>query len=233
MILAACALTLAAGQSRLVYAQQGSDAQRERAREHFERGKAAFELKDFEKAIREYEAAYNIMPLPGLIFNIAQCYRNLQRYDEAIQLFQQYLQRAPDAPNRAAVEKLVEELQNQASAKAARTGGKPGEARPAPPATQPAGADKTESGPKGATGGAEVDVSGLPEPEAAVSTAGTDGGGRARASRGTPIYKRWWFWTAVGVVLVGGATAALLATAKRDPDVLPSRFPSWQLPDIQ
>jgi hypothetical protein len=29
----------------------------------------------------------------------------------------------------------------------------------------------------------------------------------------TPIYKRWWFWTVIGVVVAGGATAAgVLAT---------------------
>lgn len=30
---------------------------------------------------------------------------------------------------------------------------------------------------------------------------------------GRPIYKRWWFWTAVGAVVAGSVTAAVLATA--------------------
>lgn len=30
---------------------------------------------------------------------------------------------------------------------------------------------------------------------------------------GGPVYKKWWFWTAVGVVAVGGATAAGVAAA--------------------
>jgi hypothetical protein len=28
-----------------------------------------------------------------------------------------------------------------------------------------------------------------------------------------PVYKKWWFWTAVGVVVVGGATAGGVAAA--------------------
>ena len=28
----------------------------------------------------------------------------------------------------------------------------------------------------------------------------------------TPIYKRWWFWTAIGAVVVGGTVAAVAAT---------------------
>lgn len=27
-----------------------------------------------------------------------------------------------------------------------------------------------------------------------------------------PFYKRWWFWTAVGVVVVGATTATIVAT---------------------
>ena len=32
-------------------------------------------------------------------------------------------------------------------------------------------------------------------------------------SAGGPVYKKWWFWTAVGVVAVGGITAGAVAGA--------------------
>ncbi len=35
---------------------------------------------------------------------------------------------------------------------------------------------------------------------------------------GGPVYKKWWFWTAVGVVAVGGATAAGVAAASNNPN---------------
>ena len=41
------------------------------------------------------------------------------------------------------------------------------------------------------------------------------------SGRTTPIYKRWWFWTAVGVVLAG-TTAAVVATQTGGDDRLPT-----------
>jgi hypothetical protein len=35
---------------------------------------------------------------------------------------------------------------------------------------------------------------------------------RVHVQRGTPIYKRWWFWTAVGGVLAVGGGSLFLAT---------------------
>ena len=36
----------------------------------------------------------------------------------------------------------------------------------------------------------------------------------------TPIYKKWWFWTGIGVVVAGGATAAVLAATATRQEVL-------------
>src|SRR5262249_18791538 len=36
------------------------------------------------------------------------------------------------------------------------------------------------------------------------------GGGAREAS--SPVYKRWWFWTAIGAVVVGGAVTAFVLT---------------------
>jgi hypothetical protein len=35
-------------------------------------------------------------------------------------------------------------------------------------------------------------------------------------SGGEPVFKKWWFWTAVGVVAVGGVTAGVVAAQPRD-----------------
>ena len=37
--------------------------------------------------------------------------------------------------------------------------------------------------------------------------------------KGTPIYKKWWFWTAVGVAVVGGSVAIIVPNALRDTKV--------------
>jgi len=48
---------------------------------------------------------------------------------------------------------------------------------------------------------------GSPEEPLQIKVAGITG----TAATGKPIYKRWWFWTAVGVVVLGGVTAGIVA----------------------
>ncbi len=49
-------------------------------------------------------------------------------------------------------------------------------------------------------------------PEAAIA-----GGGKAmQPSDDAPVFKKWWFWTAVGVVAAGGVTAGVVAAQPRD-----------------
>lgn len=84
------------------------------ARLHYSKGKAAFELGRFKEALREYSQAYKLAPLPGFLFNIGQCHRNLDNYEKAIFSFRLYLKKMPDARNRAAVETLLEELDRKA-----------------------------------------------------------------------------------------------------------------------
>ena len=70
------------------------DAQK-RAKAHFAKGKALQDKDDFEHAIVEYKAAYDLMPLPDLIFNIAQCERLKGDQRAALDDFQRYLVIAP------------------------------------------------------------------------------------------------------------------------------------------
>jgi tetratricopeptide (TPR) repeat protein len=129
------------------------------ARRHFERGEKLFALGKFDDALDEYQTAFDAKPLPGFLYNIGQCYRNLGDYDQAIFSFKKYLKLEPEASNKEAVERLIEELE------AKRAQGE-SEKFIRKPKTQP---DK-------------------------------------------PIYKKWWFWTGVGIVAVGG-TAAIYASS--------------------
>jgi tetratricopeptide (TPR) repeat protein len=82
-----------------------------RARVHSKQARAAFELSDFAKALGEYETAYHLAAVPGLLFNIGQCHRNLGDYKKAVFTFRAYLRKKPDAANREAVLRLIEELE--------------------------------------------------------------------------------------------------------------------------
>src|SRR5205814_110967 len=88
---------------------QKSKAKQE-ALEHFEKGKVAFRLRDHNTAINEWRAAYQLDPDPVFLYNIAQGYRELHDFANAVAFYKNYLREAPDAPNRATVEKRIGEL---------------------------------------------------------------------------------------------------------------------------
>src|SRR6187551_2120899 len=83
------------------------------ARRHYERGEKLFALGKFDDALEEYQTAFDAKPLPGFLYNIGQCYRNLGDYDQAIFSFKKYLKLEPDASNKEAVERLIEELEEK------------------------------------------------------------------------------------------------------------------------
>ena len=90
------------------------------AKRHFERGEKVFALGKFDEALDEYQKAFDAKPIPDFLYNIAQCYRNLGDYDQAIFSFKKFLQLAPDAPNRESVERTISQLED----KRQREGGK-------------------------------------------------------------------------------------------------------------
>lgn len=82
-----------------------------RAKQHSRQGTSLYNLGRFPEALREYEASYLAAADPALLFNIGQCHRKLGHRAEAIDFFRTYLRNAPNAPNRAEVEKRIAELQ--------------------------------------------------------------------------------------------------------------------------
>ena len=104
------------------------------AQKHFAQAQKQFNLGKFDAALVEYEAAYDAKPLPDFLYNIAQCYRNLEDYDRAIFSFKKYLKEKPDADDRAQVEKFLDELEHK---KEAGEGQKFVEKKPPPPQQPP------------------------------------------------------------------------------------------------
>jgi hypothetical protein len=113
---------------------RGTPASNRAARAHFLRAEKAFNLAKFTEALAAYEAAYEVRPLPGLLFNIAQCHRNLGDHERAIFFYRRYLNLEPRSKNRDLVLELVaeqeQEQERERSARAAL-------AAPAPPPPPP------------------------------------------------------------------------------------------------
>ena len=130
-----------------------------------DRGANAYSQKQFTQALVMFQRAYRENPQPALLFNIAECERQLGSFEMAAKSYRDYLAQAPDAPNHEEAEKLAAQMDDAATA---------AQTKPvAPVVTAP-------------TLTATPDV---PEP--------------------TPIYKKWWAWTAVGGVVVLGLAVGI------------------------
>ncbi len=118
--IAVLALALAAGTAVAAPKPKPSPATgaRAEARAHHARAEKLYALGRFDEALVAYQAAYEAEALPGFLLNIAQCYRNLDRLEEAVFTFRKYLQLRPDARDRADVEELITTLEAEQARRA-------------------------------------------------------------------------------------------------------------------
>jgi tetratricopeptide (TPR) repeat protein len=82
----------------------------EEAKEFYEDATIAYDDGRYDQALRLFERAYVRAPLPGFLFNIGQCHRQLGNSAQAIDFFERYLEQVPEAPNRADVEGYLDTL---------------------------------------------------------------------------------------------------------------------------
>ena len=163
--------------------------QEKSARSHFDVAEKAFNLGRFEEALAEYQLAYEALPLPAFVFNIAQCHRNLGNGEQAIFFYQRYLSLEPEAPNRGVVEELIaEQTRRQSEERVASA--------PPPPLAAP------------------VD---LASPSALALTAPTPDDRPARPPDRPPPPRRtsarWWLFGALGAAVLGGVTILVIRNA--------------------
>ena len=86
----------------------GGRAEDSSARALFERGEVKFNLGNFEAAAADYQAAYELDHRPALLFNVGQCYRNLENYERARFFYRRFLTLDPQTPNRRETESLID-----------------------------------------------------------------------------------------------------------------------------
>ncbi len=86
---------------------------------HVKAADTHYKLGRFDEALAEYSAAYELFPAPPLLFNLAQCHRNLKHWERAVFFFEGYLRARPDAKNRALVEELLAESRREHDAELA------------------------------------------------------------------------------------------------------------------
>jgi hypothetical protein len=198
------------------------------ARQHYQKGKQLFDSGDYRGAMSEFATADRLAPSPLLEFNIALCHERLGEKSEAVRRYRLYLDRVPDAQNRAQVEQKIRALEADAKAESApppAAGPPPGPAEAAPPAPGPAeaapapgptgdpdldrvnridiGKVRAERERTGDGGGASAEAGAAAGPVEGEASASASAPPPARDDGGKkkskPIYKQWWFWVVAGV----------------------------------
>ncbi len=81
-----------------------------RYRARMKAGRDAYGKGDYEGAIEEFKAAFDIKASQAALFNIAKSYEKMGRYEEAIDHYTQYLDLDPNASDRADVENTIKRL---------------------------------------------------------------------------------------------------------------------------
>jgi hypothetical protein len=216
-----------------------ADPRTETAREHSQQGDAYYKLEKYANAIAEYEQAYLAKPDASFLYNIAQCHRLMGHGGEALKFYRRFLKDAPTAPNRPVAEKHIKDLEDEAAHQPAAAVGSPVASPPAagaglvpavpispppaslspassPPASPPLASSPPSSEPPSP---AQTTLAlSPPPPTSSPAVEAPPINENATATPPTqahPFYTRWWFWTAVGVVVLGGVLVA--AAAKHDP----------------
>ncbi|HZI09810.1 MAG TPA: tetratricopeptide repeat protein [Myxococcus sp.] len=84
------------------------------ARAKFAEGNLAYDLGEFQKALDAYSESYRLVPLPGFLFNIAQCHRQLGRPERAGFFYRRYLSLSKEEPpNAQLVRDFITEMDAQ------------------------------------------------------------------------------------------------------------------------
>jgi hypothetical protein len=186
---------------------QSSEDQIARARTHFEAGRALYQLGNYNEAVREFKAGYELVPRPQFLLNLGQCYRKLNDLEKAREMYQRYLRDAPVTDmERPQAQQILAEIERQIAAS------KP----PASPPPQPAPSESRRRAPSQAAPAASVTVI-RPAPP--------------REKR--PFIRRHWWIFPASAVVVGVAVGVGVYYGTRTDPCAGANLACWDLSKAQ
>jgi hypothetical protein len=213
------------------------------AKAHFNTGQINYEHGRFEDAAREFEEAYRLSGRAPLLYNVGKSYDGCNDFAHALDAYQRFVAAAPplnpdvdfSVKRIEMLKKLVGtiELKGAVAGSTVTVDGKPAGPTPlqAPLVVNP-GPHKVELAhenfstfrttvavPVGGTASVAVKQT---EAIMVVTVAARE--------KETPVYKKWWLWTAVGGALVAAGVITAVVVTSGSADHGP---PTVQLPQVK
>jgi tetratricopeptide (TPR) repeat protein len=170
------------------------------ARDYIDRATKSFQAGNYQAAIDDYYAAYQLKSLSQILFNIAQTHRKAGQTQEALSIYERFLREDPKSP-------LVPEAEAHAAAMRARLEAEKASAeRESAERLAKQRADEADAL-------AKAREEERKKAEAALLLATTK-------KKPDPLYKKGWFWGVIGGVVVAAAVGVGVGVALRphDPD---------------
>lgn len=128
-------LALAAATLALFARPVSAETAAEKAAAEYQRGKDAFQTRDYAAARQSFERAYMLDPSPVLLYNLGRACEEAGEAEKAVEYFQMYLDRTAETPDREDVERRVRVMQ---AIIAKQRSNDPSPSETPPPAERPA-----------------------------------------------------------------------------------------------
>jgi tetratricopeptide (TPR) repeat protein len=164
------------------------------AKVHYQKATAHFAVGEYHDAAIEYEEAFKLKQDPAILFNAAQSFRLAGDNQKALLLYNNIIKLYPSTQYAKDSRERIEKL-----SQATTTPPPPAPVTPIPPPAPVVIAPPPAIEPAAPAPGASATV---------VSS-----GPPPSSSEAHPIYTRWWFWTAIGVVAAGAAITVIAVSS--------------------
>jgi tetratricopeptide (TPR) repeat protein len=165
------------------------------AKAHYQKATAHFAVGEYHDAALEYEEAFKLKQDPAILFNAAQSFRLAGENQQALLLYNNLIKLYPSTQYAKDSKERIEKLAQATTAPPAAT---PPPVTPIPPAAPVVVAPPPAIEPAAPPTGASATVVSSPPPS---------------TSEAHPVYTRWWFWTAIGVVAAGAVITAIAVSS--------------------
>lgn len=175
---------------------------------HYNQAVKLFEDRRFEPALGEFQAAYHRRQMPWLLINIGRTLHRLGRPREALEYYERHrlAETKPDAETLERREKYTAQARALIEASA----------NPSAAATSEPGETAAAAQTAAATEPAATAPTSVVAPTAAAATAAATVNASEQPEK-PPLYKKWWFWTAIGggvaVIAIVGIAAGVASTS--------------------